>query len=319
MADIVLATLNAKYTHSAFGLRYLLANMEELESRTVLREFTVQQLTIDILDQILAEKPQIVGFGVYIWNVEATTRLVADLKRVRPDVHVVLGGPEVSYETQQQSIVKLADVVLCGEADQAFVALCRELLAGRRPPQKVVSEVLPNLAELRLPYHLYSARDIAHRVVYVEASRGCPYQCEFCLSSLDIPVRQVPLDTFLSSLRTLVDRGVRHFKFVDRTFNLNLKTSRAILSFFLDHLQPEMLLHFEMIPDRLPDILRDLLVEFPAGVLQFEVGIQTFNREIAERMRKDIEDFSIDDGRGAVLQVCISTGLVTWEPQQFPA
>ena len=92
MAEIVLATLNAKYTHSAFGLRYLLANMDELVPRTVLHEYTAQQLTVDILDQILAEQPRIVGLGVYIWNVVATTRLVADLKRLHPEICVVLGG-----------------------------------------------------------------------------------------------------------------------------------------------------------------------------------------------------------------------------------
>ena len=290
MADIVLATLNAKYTHTAFGLRYLLANMQELKPQTVLREFTVQQLPVDILEQILAENPRVVGLGVYIWNIDATTRLVRDLKRLRPELHVVVGGPEVSYETEGQEIARWADVVLCGEADQAFVALCRELLAGRRPQQKVIPEVLPNMAEINLPYHLYSSEDIAQRVIYVEASRGCPYRCEFCLSSLDIPVRQIPTDRFLESLQELVDRGVRHFKFVDRTFNLNLKVSTAILEFFLERLQPDMLLHFEMIPDRLPESLRDILVQFPAGVLQFEVGIQTFNDAVAERIGRRQDD-----------------------------
>jgi len=284
MAEIVLATLNAKYTHTAFGLRYLLANMEELEPITVLHEFTVQQLTVDILDQILAERPRIVGLGVYIWNVEATTRLVSDLKRLRPEICVVLGGPEVSYETETQQITGMADFVVCGEADLAFPSLCRKLLAGAPPLKNVVCASLPAMADVRLPYDLYSERDIAERVVYLEASRGCPYQCEFCLSSLDIPVRQFPLEPFLTILRTLADRGVRHFKFVDRTFNLNLKTSRAILDFFLRNLRPEMLLHFEVIPDRLPDTLREILVEFPPGVLQFEVGIQTFNTAVAERI-----------------------------------
>jgi len=296
MAEIVLATLNAKYTHSAFGLRYLLANMDELVPRTVLHEYTAQQLTVDILDQILAEQPRIVGLGVYIWNVEATTRLVADLKRLHPEICVVLGGPEVSYETETQRIVALADYVVCGEADLAFPRLCRQVLEDTPPSEKVVCAELPALDQVRMPYDLYDQRDIAERVVYLEASRGCPYQCEFCLSSLDIPVRQFPLDLFLAQLRTLVDRGVRHFKFVDRTFNLNLRTSRAILEFFLENLRPEMLLHFEVIPDRLPDTLREILVEFPRGVLQFEVGIQTFNSDVAERIgrrqdnRKTVEN-----------------------------
>ena len=111
MSEIVLATLNARYIHCAFGLRYLLANMGDLQSKTVLLEFTISQPTLEILDAILAEQPRIVGLGVYIWNVEETTRLVADLKRVRPDILVVLGGPEVSYEMEGQPIVQLAELI----------------------------------------------------------------------------------------------------------------------------------------------------------------------------------------------------------------
>jgi hypothetical protein len=125
-----------------------------------------------------------------------------------------------------------------------------------------------------------------HRVVYLEASRGCPFTCEFCLSSLDIPVRAFPLDPFLMALRGLLDRGLRHFKFVDRTFNLNLRLSRTILEFFLENRCPGLFLHFELIPDRLPDQLRDLIRRFPPGSLQFEVGIQTFNPEVADRIRR---------------------------------
>ena len=134
MPDIVLATLNARYSHSAFGLRYLLANMGELRDETALLEFTINQQTLDILGAILALRPRIVGLGVYIWNVEETTRLVADLKRVAPEVMVVLGGPEVSYETDQLEITRLADHVITGEGDVAFAALCRELLSWDRLP-----------------------------------------------------------------------------------------------------------------------------------------------------------------------------------------
>jgi radical SAM superfamily enzyme YgiQ (UPF0313 family) len=121
------------------------------------------------------------------------------------------------------------------------------------------------MADVALPYDLYDQRDIDHRVIYVEASRGCPFTCEFCLSSLDIPVRNVPLDAFLASMQSLLDRGVRQFKFVDRTFNLNLNISRAILQFFWERYTPDLFLHFEMIPDRLPSALRELIARFPAG------------------------------------------------------
>jgi hypothetical protein len=117
-------------------------------------------------------------------------------------------------------------------------------------------------------------------VIYVEASRGCPFSCEFCLSSLDIPVRQAPLPELLGHLQSLLDRGARQFKFVDRTFNLNLNVSRVLLEFCLERYRPGLFFHFEMIPDRLPEALRELIARFPAGSLQFEVGVQSFNPEV---------------------------------------
>ena len=280
--EILLTTLNAKYPHCAFGLRYLFANLGELRDRASLIEFTINDLTLEVLDAILTASPKIIGIGVYIWNIDQTTRLVADLKRLRPDIIVVLGGPEVSFEFDEQPIVALADYVITGEGDLAFARLCRELLAGRRSATKIIVPEIPRLDDLVLPYELYSDHDIAHRVIYVEASRGCPFTCEFCLSALDIPVRQFPLEPFLDAMQTLLDRGCRVFKFVDRTFNLNPRVSRSILQFFLERMQPDLFLHFEMIPDRLPDALRELILQFPAGSLQFEVGVQTFSDHVAE-------------------------------------
>jgi hypothetical protein len=225
--------------------------------------------------------------GVYVWNAGPTLELLGILRRLRPDLKVVLGGPEVSYEWDQQPIIGLADHVITGEADLAFASLCQNLLSATDPrPPKLIAAPVPDVAALALPYDLYDARDIEHRVVYVEASRGCPFTCEFCLSSLEIPVRQFPLDPFLVAMQQLHDRGLRRFKFVDRTFNLNLATSRRILEFFLERLSPELFVHFEMIPDRLPAELRELIARFPAGTLQFEVGIQTFDRQVEARISR---------------------------------
>jgi radical SAM superfamily enzyme YgiQ (UPF0313 family) len=208
------------------------------------------------------------------------------LKRVRPDLTVVLGGPEVSYETETQPIVALADFVITGEADLKFAELCRQLRSGERPASKVLAAPLPEFSQLRLPYDLYTDEDVAHRVIYVEASRGCPFSCEFCLSSLDIPVRQAPLPDLLSHLQRLLDRGVRQFKFVDRTFNLNLPVSRTLLEFFLARHRPGLFLHFEMIPDRLPEGLREIIAQFPPGALQFEVGVQSFNEQVCALIQR---------------------------------
>jgi radical SAM superfamily enzyme YgiQ (UPF0313 family) len=286
MPEILLATLNARYIHASFGLRYLLANMGDLRPRAALAEFDINQRPLDIVEAILAQHPTIVGLGIYIWNVSATTEVVALLKRVQPGLVVILGGPEVSYEAEQQEIVGLSDYVITGEADLKFSELCRRLLSGERPPNKIEPADLPDLNRVAMPYELYDEQDIAGRVIYVEASRGCPFTCEFCLSSLEIPVRPFPLEPFLHQMEQLIGRGARRFKFVDRTFNLNLNVSRAILKFFIDRLQPGMFVHFEMIPDRLPDSLRELIAQFPPGTLQFEVGIQTFDPQVSRNISR---------------------------------
>lgn len=286
MTDIVLATFNAKYIHAAFGLRYLMANLGELRPRAKILEFHVQQRVVDVAERILQEDPKVVGLGVYIWNVAQSTQLVCDLKRLRPDLVIVVGGPEVSHEIEQQPICREADCVIAGEADLTFAEFCRGALGTRVLPdrpaaERVVVSPPPDFERLALPYWLYTDEDLAHRVIYVEASRGCPFECEFCLSSLDVPVRHAPLEVFLGEMQKLLDRGCRRFKFVDRTFNLNLKTSAAILQFFLDRYEPGLFVHFEMIPDRLPEALRSIIRQFPPGALQFEVGIQTFNERVA--------------------------------------
>jgi radical SAM superfamily enzyme YgiQ (UPF0313 family) len=281
MPDIVLSTLNAKYIHAAFGLRYLLANLGPLRGAAALLEFDISQRPVDVAEALLARNPKIIGLGIYIWNVAPATEVVTTLKRVRPDLTVILGGPEVSYEAESQPIVQLADYVITGEADLKFAEVCAQLLAGERPAGKIIPAGLPEFSQLALPYALYDEQDVAHRIIYVEASRGCPFSCEFCLSSLDIPVRQAPLPSLLQCLRGLLDRGVKQLKFVDRTFNLNATVSRAILEFCLERCQPGHFFHFEMVPDRLPESLREIIARFPAGALQFEVGVQTFHEATA--------------------------------------
>ncbi len=281
---ILLSTLNARYTHASLGLRYLLANMGPLQEQTTIQEFVIGAKTTDLVERILAHQPRIVGFGVYIWNVEETTRLVAMLKRVAPQVTVILGGPEVSHETNEQEIVKLADYVVTGWGDVTFPKLCREILDGPKPIMKVHAGVQPPMEDIVLPYSLYSEDDIAHRTLYVEASRGCPFKCEFCLSSLDKTAWPFPLDAFLAEMEAMYVKGARLFKFVDRTFNLNVKTSLRIMQFFLDKIEANpddpVYAHFELVPDHLPEALKETIAKFPAGALQFEIGIQSFNPEV---------------------------------------
>ena len=276
---IILSTLNARYTHASLGLRYLQANMGDLQSQII--ELVIGGKTTEFVERLLAKKPKIIGLGVYIWNVEETARLVAMLKRVAPDVKIILGGPEVSYETAEQAIVKDADYVVTGWGEVTFPQLCRQILNGPQPLMKIHVGVQAKLDDLQLPYSLYSDDDIKNRTLYVEASRGCPFKCEFCLSALDKTAWPFELERFMAEMDALYQRGARLFKFVDRTFNLNIKTSLKIMQFFLDkiaaHPDDPVFAHFEVVPDHLPEALKAGIMQFPPGALQFEIGIQSFN------------------------------------------
>jgi hypothetical protein len=155
---------------------------------------------------------------------------------------------------------------------------------------KVIAGEQPPLDEIAFPYAHYTSADLAHRVLYVEASRGCPFKCEFCLSALDKTAWAFDVDAFLAELASLYARGARTFKFVDRTFNLKIDASVRILQFFLDRLQHDpqdaLFVHFEVVPDHLPDRLKDMIAQFPVGVLQFEVGIQSFNEEVQQTISR---------------------------------
>jgi len=290
MPTIVLATLNARYAHASLGLRYLRANLGELRELSAIREFVIGQKTEEIVEKILAEHPQILGLGVYIWNVEETARVVAQLKVVAPALIIVLGGPEVSYEVDEQRICAAADYVITGWGDVSFAKLARQLLAGERPVEKVLKGEQPPLDTLALPYAEYTDEDVRGRYLYVEASRGCPFKCEFCLSALDKSAWPFALEPFLAELKTLYARGARQFKFVDRTFNLKVDTSLAILDFFerklLEAPEDPLFAHFELIPDHLPERLKTAIARFPPGTLQFEIGIQTFDIEVQQRISR---------------------------------
>jgi radical SAM superfamily enzyme YgiQ (UPF0313 family) len=321
---IVLATLNAKFIHASLGLRCLLANMDlhggpSLRAHTQLREFTIGQRPIQIAEELLALAPKVIGLGVYIWNVVETTQLVRLLKTLRPDIKIVLGGPEVSHETGEQEICRLADHVITGWGDVSFPKLCRALLDGPPPLMKIIPGQQPPISELALPYTEYTAQDLAKRLLYVEASRGCPFTCEFCLSSLDKTAWAFELDGFMAEMDALYQRGARNFKFVDRTFNLKVDVSVRILQFFLDRMKneagragaegaagdagaaPPLFVHFEVVPDSLHERLKALIAQFPAGSLQFEVGIQSFNPEVQQRIsRRQDNDKTADNLRWLV-------------------
>ncbi len=279
-SKILLCSVNASYIHASIGLRYLYANMGELQATTRIYEFTSHLKTPNIVETLLLDKPRIIGFGVYIWNVDITYQVVRLIKTLEPEIVIVIGGPEVSYEYQQQKIFQWADHLICGAADLSFARLCQAILKNHAQLPKVIHEQPASLEHINFPYAYYSDEDVRNRVIYVEASRGCPFKCQFCLSALDKTSIPFSLDMFLNELDLLYQRGARNFKFVDRTFNLKIESSLRILDFFLQRLDKELFVHFEIIPDRLPETLKTMIEHFPPGHLQFEVGVQSFNPQV---------------------------------------
>ena len=285
-SPIVLTTLNARYMHCAFALRYLYANLGNLQTLATICEFTIQQRAIDIVEQLLEQQPQIIGFSIYIWNVTQTTEVVALLKQVSPQTRVVVGGPEVSFADDLPALAERADYIVSGPGETSFRELCDDLLKGRPIASRMIAGKAVTLDELELPYAWYDDEDIRNRLIYVEASRGCPFKCEFCLSSLDRTARPFELQRFLAAMDELYRRGARNFKFIDRTFNLKVSTSIAILEFFLERIDEDLYLHFEVIPDHLPQKLKQVLTRFPPAMLQFEIGVQTFDPEIQKTISR---------------------------------
>jgi len=315
MYTILLTTLNARYAHTALGLRYLYANLHELQSETKIIEFTMNEQIQSIAEDLLKHSPRIIGIGVYIWNAAQSAELIQTIKKVSPQTIIVLGGPEAGYLPHRVDLSK-ADYIISGEGEVAFYELCKEILSTRHcgldPQSKILNlpyrarEVqddkqphfikapLPDLKSISLPYSTFNDEDVAHRYIYVEASRGCPFECEFCLSSIDEKVRNFPLDELLEEFETLWQRGARSFKFIDRTFNLNMTFANRILDFFLSK-EPPYFAHFEVIPDHFPDVLKEKIKQFPAGSLQLEIGIQTLDPIIAKGINRPLKIEKIFD------------------------
>ncbi len=286
---IILSTLNSRYTHSSLALRYIHANLDELQKDSKILEFSINDALQSVAEKILCERPDIIGLGTYIWNASETKELIHIIKQVSPETIIVLGGPEVSHEPFRVNFSD-ADYIIQGEGDIAFYELCKELKESKRSEKqtKIIKQNTPKLKELKLPYEYYTDDDIKNRYIYVEISRGCPFECEFCLSSMDERVRSFDIDKTLQEFQKLWDRGARAFKFVDRTFNINIKSANKILDFFLQK-EPPYFAHFEVIPDHFPTSIKEKIQKFPHGALQLEIGIQTLNLEVAKNISRDLK------------------------------
>lgn len=293
MKRIVLATLNARYTHTSLGLRYIFANLNDLQDSAEIQEYVINENITEICEKLLKNNPDIIGLSVYIWNASDIRDIVDTIKKISSGTIIILGGPEVSHNPIRLDF-SAADYIIQGEGEKEFYKLCNDILNNVLPVEKIIKAEIPDIDSLQLPYEFYTDNDIQNRVIYVEASRGCPFRCEFCLSSIDRAVRYFNLDDIISSLSVLWERGARKFKFIDRTFNLKIENAIKILDFFLEK-EPPYLIHFEMIPENLPSVLKEKIKMFPPASLQFEVGIQTLNHEVAKNISRNLDFVKIKE------------------------
>ena len=292
MKDILLTTINAKWIHPSLALRLLKANLGSLEDSCEIIEFALRQPLAEKLEPFSAAcagegsggcLPKILGVSVSIWNHLAVIELLNELEIIWKDKKpvIVLGGPEVTHLPPDSGIFRHADHVIRGEGETAFRMLCEKIL------HKEICAKQSKEEGIKSAYHLYTDEDTAKKLIYVESSRGCPFKCEFCLSSLDNKIYEFPLEPFLAEMEILINRGVKTFKFLDRSFNVNIPRALRIIEFFLAKIKVSpFTIHFEMVPSLFSQELLDALTRFPPGTLRLEIGIQTLNPEVCVRINR---------------------------------
>jgi len=296
---LVLATLNSQYIHSNLALRYLAGVAREVGEHHLVMEFTINDSLDHVMHTIVRAQPQLLAFSCYIWNIEETLKLAQNLKKVLPSLTIVVGGPEVSFET-----VKLLqdnpflDMAVRGEGEATF----RELLLARRQggdyrgiigltwrlgedifenPDRELEE---DLSRIPLPY---GSNPVItdKRIVYYETSRGCPFNCSYCLSSTIRGVRYFPMDRVREEISALVAQGVQQIKFVDRSFNCHPRRTLELMR-FLAELPGETNFHFEIVADALNDEMLELMAGVKPGRFQFEIGVQSTNPNTLARINR---------------------------------
>lgn len=290
---ITLATLNAKYIHTNIAIRYLKAYAQP-EYDPILAEYTIKDPSFNIVSDIFQKQPDVVGFSCYIWNIEETIRVIRMLRKVSPHTKIILGGPEVSYDVHDwiRRLEGLVDFIIMGEGEHSFKELMR-YIDGKLPLEdvpgicyleegKVKIHAQPKKIDLReLPSIFRFEEDrasIPKRIAYVETSRGCPFSCQFCLSSIEVGVRYFNRDKIKQDIRYLMDEGVRTIKFVDRTFNISRSYAMEIFQFLIDEHKPGVVFQFEITADIMrPEVIQFLNENAPAGLFRFEIGVQSTN------------------------------------------
>lgn len=289
MNSILLSTLNAKYIHSSLAIRYLQAYCRvhgglQLE----IKEFTINESMHDIMAAIYLQKPKVLCFSCYIWNIRPILELITDYKKIAPQTIIILGGPEVSYDAEQLlEDISEVDFVVRGEGEvtlqQLLLALMNEQAVSQiegisyRCNDEIIHNpdrpLLKDLDSIPFPYPL-DMQYFQDKIVYYESSRGCPYHCSYCLSSTQHGVRAFSLPRVKQDLAFLARQGVKEIKFVDRTFNCHEERAIEIMRWIME-LETRTRFHFEIEASTLSERMMEFLATVPAGKFNLEIGVQS--------------------------------------------
>lgn len=300
--NVVLSTLNSKFIHSSLALRYLKAYGEAHGQAYDIVEYTINMPVLHILSDITEHDIDVLGFACYIWNIEMTLHVVDMVKAVRPDIKIVLGGPEVSF-TADELLERCPniDYIIQGEGEEAFHALVTALQLGNDGLDPVISGVrgrkdgsilgsaeaveVRDLSTIPFPYTEEDMKDLEHKIIYYESSRGCPFSCQYCLSGNKNTVRFFPQERTLEELQWFIDHGVKQVKFVDRTFNCAPHHHRPLMEFMRDS-DTDMNFHLEMEPELMTEWETNILCETPPGRIQIEVGVQSTYKKTLDAINR---------------------------------
>lgn len=312
---VLLAAINAKYIHSNLGIYSLKTYGEKMlkewglaeEAKVSLAEYTINHQMEQILQDIYKRKPDVIGFSCYIWNISYVKMILADIKKVLPNVKIWAGGPEVSYHAEAFLKEEPAvDLVMMGEGEITFAHFLKALLEGeelKRVPGLMLRNddgtitdtgfrQVMDMSQIPFPYAFMDMKELEHRIIYYESSRGCPFSCAYCLSSIDKKLRFRSLDLVLPELEWFLQAKVPQVKFVDRTFNCKKSHAMAIWQYIRDHDNGITNFHFEIAADLLDKDELDLLSTMRPGLVQLEIGVQSTNEKTLETIRRktDIEE-----------------------------
>lgn len=300
--NVVLSTLNSKFIHSSLALRYLKAYGEAHGQAYDIVEYTINMPVLHILSDITEHDIDVLGFACYIWNIEMTLHVVDMVKAVRPEIKIVLGGPEVSF-TADELLERCPniDYIVQGEGEEAFHALVTALQLGNDGLDPVIPGVrgrrdgsilgsleaveVSNLSSIPFPYTEEDMEDLEHKIIYYESSRGCPFSCQYCLSGNKNTVRFFPQERTLEELQWFIEHGVKQVKFVDRTFNCAPHHHRPLMEFMRDS-DTDMNFHLEMEPELMTEWETNILCETPPGRIQIEVGVQSTHKKTLDAINR---------------------------------